>query len=50
VSQALNVGEGVKVLEVRVGAARLSSAEGLATVDLAIASLAKAGYQAHLEQ
>jgi len=50
VSQALNVGEAVNVVDVRVGAARIRSAAGLASVDLAIAALAKAGYQAHLEQ
>jgi hypothetical protein len=37
------------VNEVRVGTARLSSAEEPAPVDLAIAAVAKAGYTAHLE-
>jgi copper chaperone CopZ len=50
VNQALNLSEKVKVIEVRVGAARISSSEEPAPVDLAIAALAKAGYSAHLEQ
>ncbi|MGA2217412.1 MAG: heavy-metal-associated domain-containing protein [Terracidiphilus sp.] len=49
VSQALASAEGVKVQEVRIGAARLSFAEDPAPVDLAIAALAKAGYSARLE-
>jgi copper chaperone CopZ len=49
VSQALASAEGVKVQEVRLGAARLAFAEGPAPVDLAIAALAKAGYSARLE-
>ena len=49
VSQALAATPGVVVSEVRVGAARLSSAEEPAPVDLAIAAIAKAGYAAHLE-
>jgi copper chaperone len=40
--------DGVAVNEVRVGAARLSSAVEPPPVDLAIAALAKAGYTAHL--
>ncbi|MGA2729895.1 MAG: heavy-metal-associated domain-containing protein [Terracidiphilus sp.] len=50
VSQALNLGEKVKVVEVRVGAARISSPQEPAPIDIAIAALAKAGYTAHLEQ
>jgi copper chaperone len=50
VSQALAATEGIVVNEVRVGAARLTSATEPAPVDLAIAALAKAGYAAHLEQ
>ena len=42
--------KGSVVNEVRVGAARLTSAAEPAPVDLAIAALAKAGYTAHLEQ
>jgi copper chaperone CopZ len=49
VSQALASTEGLKVEEVRIGAARLSAASELAPVDLAIAALAKAGYTAHVE-
>ncbi len=50
VSQALASTEGITVNEVRVGAARFSSTEEPAPVDAAIAALAKAGYQARLEQ
>lgn len=49
VEQALASTEGVKVEEVRLGAARLS-ASGPAPADAAIAALAKAGYSARLEQ
>jgi copper chaperone len=49
VSQALESTPGLKIGEVRVGAARLSSDQDPAPVDAAIASLAKAGYSAHLE-
>jgi copper chaperone len=49
VSQALAATPGVEVKEVSVGAARLSSTEEPAPVDLAIAAVAKAGYTAHLE-
>jgi copper chaperone CopZ len=49
-SQALAAVEGVTVNEVRVGAARLTSAAEPAPIDLAIAALAKAGYTAHREQ
>ena len=50
VTQALNSTEGVQVEEVRIGAARLKSAGDPPPVDAAIASLAKAGYSARLEQ
>lgn len=50
VSQALASTEGLKVSEVRVGAARLSSTGDPLPVDQAIAALAKAGYVAHLEE
>jgi copper chaperone len=50
VTQALNQGDGMNVLEVRLGAARIASNTEQAPVDLAIAALAKAGYSAHLEQ
>lgn len=50
VSRALSSTDGLKVNEVRVGAARLSSPVEPPPVDQAIAALAKAGYTAHLEQ
>jgi copper chaperone CopZ len=49
VSQALASVDGVAVVEVRVGAARLRSSLEPAPVDLALAALAKAGYPARLE-
>ena len=49
VSQALAATAGVEVREVSVGAARISSAEEPAPIELAIAAVAKAGYAAHLE-
>ena len=49
-SQALASVEGVTVNEVRVGAARFSSAVEPAPIELAIAALAKVGYAAHREQ
>jgi len=49
VTQALNAVEGIVVNEVRVGAARLTSSQNPAPIDLALAALAKAGYTAHLE-
>lgn len=48
VTQVLNSTEGVQVEEVRIGAARLKTAEE--TVNAAIAALANAGYHTHLEQ
>jgi copper chaperone CopZ len=48
VTQALASVEGVVVNEVRVGAARLTSSQNPAPIDLAVAALAKAGYTAHL--
>jgi copper chaperone CopZ len=50
VSQALASVDGAVVNEVRIGAARLTSAAEPAPVDLAIAALAKAGFTAHREQ
>jgi copper chaperone CopZ len=50
VSQALAATEGLVVEEVRVGAARVTSATEPAPVENTIAALAKAGYTAHLEQ
>jgi copper chaperone len=49
VTQALAAVEGVVVNEVRVGAARLTSSQDPAPVDLAVAALAKIGFTAHLE-
>ena len=49
VTQALAAVEGVVVNEVRVGAARFTSSQNPAPVDLAVAALAKAGFTAHLE-
>ena len=49
VNQALAAVPGIEIKEIRVGAARLSSTQGSAPVDLAIAAVAKAGYSAHLE-
>lgn len=50
VSQALSTTEGLKVEEVRIGAARLSAGAEQLAAELAIAALAKAGYKAQLEQ
>jgi len=49
VSQALASTQGIAVNEVRIGAARLTSAVDPAPVDLAIAALAKVGFPAQLE-
>ncbi len=49
VSQALASTHGLEVKEVRVGAARLSTTQNPAPVELALAALAKAGYPARLE-
>jgi copper chaperone CopZ len=49
VTQALNAVEGVVVNEVRVEAARFTSSQNPAPIDLAVAALAKAGFTAHLE-
>jgi len=49
VSHALASTDGLKVKEVRVGAARLISTLNPAPIELALASLAKAGYPARLE-
>jgi len=50
VTQALGSAEGIQVEEVRLGAARLKAPSVPASVDLAIAALAKAGYTSRLEQ
>ena len=50
VSQALASAKGVQVKEVRVGAARLSSIEDPAPVEIALAALEKAGYPARLDE
>jgi copper chaperone CopZ len=49
VTQALSSVPDVRVEEVRLGAARLSSAAGGERVDDAIAALSKAGYKARSE-
>jgi len=49
VTQALNSLEGVKVEEVRIGAARVT-AEDRPRLDAVVAALGNAGYSAHLEQ
>jgi copper chaperone CopZ len=49
VTQALASVEGVKVEEVRVGAARLSSTLDPAPVEQSLAAIANAGFTAHLE-
>ncbi|HKD76409.1 MAG TPA: heavy-metal-associated domain-containing protein [Ktedonobacterales bacterium] len=50
VTQALQQVEGTEVKEVRVGAARVEVEDSAAAESALIASLAKAGYAAHLEQ
>ena len=50
VTQALNATAGVEVEEVRIGAARVKVPGEDPAIDAAIASLAKAGYTARLEQ
>lgn len=50
VTQALSATKGVRVEEVRIGAARLNSEDVDPPVDAAIAALAKAGYSARLER
>jgi copper chaperone CopZ len=50
VTQALNFTGNVEVEEVRIGAARLKSPDDKPPVDAAIAALAKAGFNARLEQ
>lgn len=49
VSQALASVEGLTVNEVRVGAARIGSAQETAPIELALEAVAKAGFTAHLE-
>lgn len=49
-SQALAGVDGLTVNEVRVGAARLTTAAEPAPIDAAIAALAKAGYTVHRAQ
>jgi copper chaperone CopZ len=49
VSQALASTTGIAVKEVRLGAARLETSQEPPPIDLSIASLAKAGYNARLE-
>jgi copper chaperone CopZ len=49
VTQALTATEGVKVEEVTIGSARLTSNVDPAPIGPAIAELAKTGFTAHLE-
>lgn len=49
VSQALKSTPGIAVEEVRVGRARIKSDLQPTPIDAAIASIAKAGFTAHLE-
>jgi copper chaperone CopZ len=49
VTQTLSTTPGVSVQAVLLGHARLSAAHIPASVDLAVAALAKAGFPAHLE-
>jgi len=49
VSQALAATEGIKVEEVLIGTARLSTTTEPAPIELAIAALAKTGFSARLE-
>jgi copper chaperone len=49
VSQALSAVKGARVEQVRVGVARLSTAEDPPPVEPALAALEKAGYTARLE-
>ena len=48
-SQALAATPGVEVKEVRVGAARFAANDEAATIEQAIAAVARAGYKAHAE-
>jgi copper chaperone len=50
VSQALASTDGLKVDEVRLGAARIEAEDAAAAAPRAIAALAQAGYTAQLEQ
>lgn len=50
VSQALTAAPGLKVEEVRIGAARVTSTEDAVPLDAAIAAVAKAGYRAEVER
>lgn len=49
VSQALAATEGLKVDEVRLGAARVEAADAAEAAPRAIAAVAQAGYSAQLE-
>ncbi len=49
VSQALAGTDGLRVKEVRVGAARIASDQDPPPIDRALAALAKAGYPAQLD-
>src|SRR5215472_8535910 len=49
VSQALAAADGLRVKEIRVGAARIAFDQDPLAVERALAALAKAGYPAHLD-
>ena len=50
VTEALQKVEGAEVQEVRIGAARVHVEDAAATESALLASIAKAGYSAHVEQ
>jgi copper chaperone len=50
VTQALQKVEGAEVQEVRLGAARVQVEDAATAESALVASIAKAGYSAHLEQ
>jgi copper chaperone CopZ len=50
VTQTLNGTEGLQAVEVQLGAARVRATDEPASVDRAVAALAKAGYPARLER
>jgi copper chaperone len=50
VTQALQRVEGAEVQEVRLGAARVQVEDAATAESALVASIAKAGYSAHLEQ
>lgn len=49
VTEALKSAQGVEIKEVLIGSARLDATVQPSPIDLVIATLARAGYTAHLE-